>query len=80
MPSNELSEIYLSTDVFSNWVKDKYFVDKDIITLDDLLTKFEDTLDDLERTQEEYNNFKKDVEDNYKPLTTAEQIGWDENW
>ena len=70
----------LSKDLRPCYIKEKYFNDKDFYSIDELIGIIEDLDDKLEHLQEEYDDFKKQVEDNYKPLSQAELIGWNENW
>lgn len=58
----------------------KIGIEKDIISIWELLGYMQDLLYEVERLEEEYEDFKKDVEDNYKPVSVEEQIGWNHNW
>jgi uncharacterized protein (UPF0335 family) len=55
-----------------------YFKNKDMVSVEELLTKLEELIDDLENKEEELKDLKQDVEDNYRPLSQAEQIGYNE--
>lgn len=54
------------------------FEDDDTLTIEELFSTIEDLNSEISRIQEEFDDFKKDVEDNYKPLSYAEQIGYNE--
>ena len=45
----------------------KFFPDKDIVSYEDLARKIEDLEDELEYINQQYEDLKKDVEDNYIP-------------
>lgn len=47
------------------------------ISFDDLLNLYDELVWDYEHLQEEFNDYKNHVEDNYKPIPYKEQIGED---
>ncbi len=49
--------------------------DKDYVSVSDILDKLYDLNYELINEQEKYEDFKRDVEDNYRPLKYEEQIG-----
>ena len=49
---NSLENIYISTNEFSDWVKERVFKDKDLISLEELTIIFEDQLDRCEYLEE----------------------------
>ena len=75
-----MNEIYIKTEDLPRSIANQCFGYKDIITLEELITEFEDKLYELNGLEDEYNNFKQEVEDNYKFVGQAEQIGYNENW
>ena len=56
----------------------RHFKNKDLVSVEDILTELEEVIDELENLQDEFEDYKRDVEDNYRPLTQAEQIGYNE--
>lgn len=57
------------------------FEDQDSVTEEDLFYTIDELNYELTRLQKEYDNFQKNVEDNYKFIPVEEQIGYDrENW
>ena len=46
----------------------------DFVSVSDILDKVEDLSDKLSYVEEEYEDFKRDVEDNYKKIPVAEQL------
>lgn len=56
----------------------RHFKNKDLVSVEDILTELEDVIDELENLQDEFEDYKRDVEDNFRPLTQAEQIGYNE--
>ncbi len=57
---------------------EKYFVDKkDLYTIVEILNRLEDVYLDNEILVEELYDLKRDIEDNYKPITPSEQVGVD---
>lgn len=69
-----MKDIYINLRTQSKTIKEN-FKNKDFISVDELLDKFEDLIFELEAVKEEYNDFKKDVEDNYKYMPIDEQVG-----
>lgn len=55
-----------------------HFKGKDLVSIEEILTRLEELIDDIGYLQEEFDDFKREVEDNYRPLTQAEQIGYNE--
>lgn len=56
------------------------FKDKDIYTWDEIISKIEDMESEICRLNEENEEIKRDIEDNYKRLSQEEQIDFDERW
>lgn len=75
-----MNNVYINANQIASWVADKYFKNKDIISVDEILCALEDLADDYDALEEKYNDFKQDVESNYKLMNTEEQIGWSERW
>ena len=73
-----MDEIFMRTWTLPKYIGEKYFKEKDYYSIDELIAIIEDLDDKLEEIKEEYKDFKQDVEDNYKRMTTREQIGYDE--
>ena len=49
--------------------------DKDWVSIEEIIEKLELAIDERDYYKQELEDFKKDVEDNYRPLTFREQIG-----
>ena len=56
------------------------FKEKDLYTWDEIISKIEDMESEICRLNEENEEIKRDVEDNYKRLSQEEQIEFDERW
>lgn len=52
-----------------------HFQEKDVYTWDEILSIIEDLECEIHSLQEEYDDFKQNVEDNYKPISYVEQVG-----
>ena len=46
--------------------------------LDDILVALEEVIDAYEDVKDEIEDIKQDIEDNYKPISRAEEIGFNE--
>jgi hypothetical protein len=53
----------------------EHFQEKDIYSWNEILEIIENMESELHSLQEEYDDFKQNVEDNYKPISYAEQVG-----
>lgn len=62
-------------DDFDCLYADKLGIDKDLLTIEDLLGIIEDLYFENERLQEELEDEKRDKEENYKPLSPYELYG-----
>ena len=54
---------------------EKVFTDKDIISIDELISKFQSLIDDVEYLEEKVNDLENDIRDNYRPITKEEMYG-----
>jgi len=52
--------------------------DKDLISIDDLISKLEDMQGDIDKLKEEEEDRERDIEDNYKPIDPASQYNIDD--
>lgn len=75
-----MDEVYIRTEDMASWVVDKYFENSDFITLDEFYRAFEDLSCDYEMLEEKFEDFKQNVEENYRQIDVAEQIGYHEDW
>lgn len=73
-----MENIYININELSRWLAEKYFKDKDLISLEDLISEFENVSDELGCLQDDFENFKQEVKDNYKFIEQKDQIGYDE--
>lgn len=67
-----MDEILLDIRNWNEWVKDR-FPNKDFITLEDLLEDHQDLISEVDHLKEQINDLEQDIEDNYKPVSKAEQ-------
>lgn len=75
-----MEDLFIRTRLLPRWIDEKYFRGTDFASIDDLIGIIEDLKDDLDMLEEEYEHFKRDVQDNYKLIGTREAIGYDESW
>lgn len=55
-----------------------YELNNNYISIDGLISAIEDLLVEIHRQEEKYNDLEKEIEENYKPIPYAEQIGYNE--
>jgi cell division protein FtsL len=61
-----MNEVYINTINLPEWSIDKYFKDKQFYSIDELIGIIEDLDSEIERTKEEFEDYKQYVNDNYK--------------
>lgn len=60
-----MDEVYIRTQDMAKWVAERYFNNKDFITLDEFYRAFEDLSCDYEDLEEELHNLKLGNEEEY---------------
>lgn len=60
-----MDSVYIKKSDLNSWIG-KYFPNKDLISINDLLSTIEELDADYEHLKEEFDDFKQNVEDNYK--------------
>ena len=58
-----MDEVYIRTEDMASWVVEKYFENKDFITLDEFYRAFEDLSCDYDMLEEKIEDLKNDDED-----------------
>lgn len=67
-----MENIYIGSEELGYTIS-RVFKDKGIVSIEEILSKFEDTIDELENIKDEFEEFKRDVDDNYKYIPAREQ-------
>ena len=62
----------------SNMTCTDYELLGDFIPADSLVAMVEDLLTEVDNLQEKYDDLERDLQDNYKPISYAEQVGFSE--
>ena len=62
-------------DDFDCLYADRLGIDKDLLSIEDLLGIIEDLYYENERLKEEFEDYKKQVEDNYEPISPYKMYG-----
>lgn len=68
-----MSEIYIDLRFQNEWIRDE-FPNQDFVSIEDLIGKIEDLQSEKKEIELEYEQFKSDVQDNYKYIPLAEQV------
>lgn len=63
----------------NSWIQDR-FPKKDLITLDELMSDYEDLIGEIEHLQEEIEDFKQDRDENFQRVSISSQVGIDDNY
>ena len=62
-----MDSVYIKTEHLNSWIS-KYFKDKDLISIEDLIGLIEDLADEIEHWKEKFEDLEEDVRENYKPI------------
>ena len=68
-----MDKVYVDLRNENKWIRE-IFDNKDLVTIEEMLIKIVDLNEELEYTQEKFEDFKRDVEDNYRRLEVSEQL------
>lgn len=68
-----MDNVYVDLRNENRWIRE-IFDNKDLVTIEEMLIKIIDLNEELEYTQEKFEDFKRDVEDNYKRIPVEEQL------
>ncbi len=69
--------MYIKTEDLNKWVA-KYFPNKDLITVDDLLAVIEELDAELENEKEKCEELENNMRDNYRPVSPYTMYGINE--
>lgn len=69
-----MNKVYIDIRNQYQWVR-KYFMNKDLVTIEDLIGVIEDLDSEVGMLNEQLEDIKQDVKDNYKPISHWEQYG-----
>ena len=72
-----MENVYIKVEDMNKWVA-KYFPNKDLVTIDDLLAVIEDLDSELENAKMDYEELENNLHDNYKPIGPYEMYGINE--
>ena len=74
-----MDEIYIKKEDVERWIG-KYFPNKELISVDDLIACIEDLDSKIQSLKEDYEELEQQIEDNYKPIDPYEQYNVSESW
>ena len=77
---DNMDEVFIRTWTLPEWLCNKYFKNIDYVSIEDLISIIEDLDSDKERLEEELDDLRQDIKDNYKYIGMREAIGYDEKW
>ena len=72
-----MENVYIKVEDMNKWVA-KYFPNKDLVTIDDLLAVIEDLDSELENAKMDYEELENNLHDNYKPISPYEMYAVNE--
>lgn len=68
-----MNEVYIK--VKGDAYLEQVFKDKDLISVDELIAKFQSLINDVEYLEKKVNELEADIRDNYRPITKEEMWG-----
>lgn len=71
-----MEKVYVDIRNECDFIRDM-FENKDIVSIEEIFTKLEDLVDEKTDLEIKFEDFKRDVEDNYRPVSYKEQLGED---
>jgi hypothetical protein len=71
-----MENVYVDIRNECDFIRDM-FENKDIVSIEEIFTKLEDLVDEKTDLEIKFEDFKRDVEDNYRPVSYKEQLGED---
>lgn len=69
-----MEKVYVDIRNECDFIRDM-FENKDIVSIEEIFTKLEDLVDEKTDLEIKFEDFKRDVEDNYRPVSYKEQLG-----
>lgn len=72
-------ELLINLKEQNSWIQDR-FPKKDLITLDELMSDYEDLIGEVEHLQEEIEDLKQDRDENFKRISVSSQVGIDDSY
>lgn len=73
-----MDKVYILKEDVNEWIG-KYFGNKDLVSVDELLDIIENLDDEVNNLKEEIKNIKQDRDDNYRPISYYEQYAINED-
>lgn len=74
-----MDDIYVKKEDLNRWVA-KYFKDKELISVGDLIGCIEDLDSEVDALKDKIKDIERDIEDNYKPIDPATQYNVSDSW
>lgn len=68
-----MDEVYIDIRKENAWIK-KYFENKDLVSIGDLISVIEDLDGKIKHWKEKYEDLEEDLRENYRPIPYAEQV------
>lgn len=69
-----MDEVYIDIRKENAWIK-KYFENKDLVSIGDLISVIEDLDGEIEHWKEKYQDLEEDLRENYRAIPYNEQVG-----
>ena len=72
-----MENVFIKREELNKWIA-KYFKE-DLVSIDDILRVLEDLDNEIDRVKEEFDDYKRMVADNYKPISAYSMYGVSKN-
>lgn len=74
-----MDELYLLKENLDGWVTKHIPSNKDLVSVNDLIDVIEQLDSDLESVKEEFEEYKQNVDENYRQVSYASQVDYNPN-
>ena len=75
-----MDNVYIKADDLNKWILRHLQEGKDLYSINEILGAMEDMDDEIENLKDKLRDIERDIEDNYKPISKAEQSNVREGW
>lgn len=69
-----MNEVYIRAQDLNRWIVRNLPDNQDLYSIDDLIGAIENMDEEIERLKEQVDDLEQDIQDNYRPISRAEQV------
>lgn len=69
-----MDNVYIRAEDLNKWIVRNLPDNQDLYSIDDLIGAIENMDEEIERLREQVDDLEQDIQDNYRPISRAEQV------